>query len=87
MRLSHKPVRKCHSCLLNQGDKCWLYKYPRGQWRKDRQCPAFENEAIYAQFRESLKEPSILTRKEIRREFFRARKSPVIRRDTAPSWR
>ncbi len=80
MHRNNKPVRKCHSCLLNLGDHCWLYKYPRGQWRSGRICPAFENEKIYKDFREWQKQPDVKTRKELRRSFFRSRKRKKIRR-------
>jgi hypothetical protein len=72
MKRSIKPVRKCHSCLLNLDDHCWKYSSPRDQW-KDRACSGFENEEIYAQFREWEKQPDIKTRKELRRESFRSR--------------
>lgn len=71
MRYSRKPVHNCYSCLLNLGDHCWIYKYPRGQWCHKRKCRAFENEEIYSKFREWRKLPEIKTRKDIRRVFFR----------------
>jgi hypothetical protein len=83
MRQSAKPVRKCHACLLNLVDECWLYGYPRGQWRGDRRCPGFENEDAYREFRLWRKQPTVKTRKELRREFFRTRRRTVVRRKTA----
>jgi hypothetical protein len=74
MRQTRKPVRKCHSCLLNLGDHCWLYDYPRGQWRAGKRCSALGNEEVYQSFREWQKQPSIRTRKDLRRGFFRARR-------------
>jgi len=74
MRQSEKPVRKCHACLLNRGDHCWIYAYPRGQWRHGKRCPAFEDETLYAEYRKWLKMPSVATRKELRRRFFRSRR-------------
>ena len=50
MKRTHKPVRNCHSCLLNLGDHCWLHEWPHDQWGKGR-CPSFENEETYEQFR------------------------------------
>jgi hypothetical protein len=76
MRLSAKPVRKCHACLLNLDDRCWLYRYPRGQWRGEKRCSAFANEEVYRQFREWQKQPQVKTRKELRREFFRGKVAP-----------
>ena len=71
MRLHSKPVRKCNSCLLNLGDRCWQYRDPRGQWR-GRRCPAFENEAVYEEFRRAQKQPTVKTREALRRDAFRA---------------
>ena len=80
MRLSEKPVHDCYSCLLNLGDHCWRYKYPRGQWRGGRRCPGFENDKLYDEYRAYLKQPSIKTREEQRREYFRTKPKPPIRR-------
>jgi hypothetical protein len=77
MKKSNKPVHKCYSCLLNLGDQCWIYKYPRGQWLKNRDCPAFENEEVYKQFETWKKQPDVKTRKELRRTFFRTRRRPL----------
>jgi hypothetical protein len=73
MRQTSKPIRKCHACLLNLGDRCWLYRYPRGQWRGHRQCRAFENPETYNAYRAWLKQPTVMSRKELRRRFFRSR--------------
>ena len=73
MRTSYKPVRKCHSCLLNLGDHCWLYTYPRLQWRDGKICHAREDEATHREFETWRKQPQIKTREEIRREVFRSR--------------
>ena len=71
MKKSWKPLRKCYHCPLNQGDHCWLYKYPRGQWHAGRRCPAFGNETVYEQFSAAQKLPDVKTRRDLRREFFR----------------
>jgi GTP-binding protein HflX len=57
MKRTHKPVGKCHSCLLNLGDHCWLHEWPREQWN-GRRCPSFENEEVYANFRAWLAAPN-----------------------------
>lgn len=80
MRLRCKPVHKCYSCLLNRGDSCWLYSYPRGQWRDGKRCSAFENEDTYQKFNEWKKQPTVKSRKELRQEFFRANRVKAIRR-------
>ncbi len=71
---SQKPVRKCHSCLLNLSDHCWLYRYPRGQWRCGRSCGAFENEEVYEGFRLWQKQPAVKSRKDLRRMVHRQRR-------------
>ena len=80
MRRSKKPVHNCYSCLLNLGDHCWRYEYPRGQWRGNSRCPSFENERDYDEYRRWLKQPNIKTRKELRREYFRTKPRTTIRR-------
>ncbi len=72
MRMSGKPVRKCHACLLNLGKRCWRYPNPREQWRHGKSCPGFENPVVYQEFRQWQKEPHVKTRKELRRALFRA---------------
>ena len=83
MKPSAKPVRKCHACKLNQGDRCWAYACPRDQWRGERRCAGLENELLYRQFDEWQREPDVKTRKELRREAFRSRPKRVIRRMTS----
>jgi hypothetical protein len=73
MQTSHKPVRKCHACVLNLDDHCWLYTYPRLQWRDGKTCQAKEDEKIHREFETWQKQPQIKTREEIRREVFRSR--------------
>lgn len=74
-----KPVRKCHACPLNLGDHCWTYKSPRAQWRDGKTCPGFYNTGLHEEYRREQRGPNILTRKEVRRELFRARnRAPFI---------
>lgn len=81
MKTSRKPVRRCHACPLNLGELCWIYRYPRGQWRSGRHCPGYEDRELHAQFAEWQKEPSVKTRKELRREFFRTRRRTELHRE------
>ena len=83
MKKSRKPVRKCHACPLNLGEHCWVYLYPRGQWRDGRHCPGFSDAGLHASFEDWSKEPSVKTRKELRREFFRTRRRTELRRELA----
>ena len=74
VRTSAKPVRKCHGCLLNLGDHCWHYRYPRGQWRHGRTCSARDNTDLHAQFREWQEAPTYATRRELRQRYFRTKR-------------
>jgi hypothetical protein len=78
MKKSVKPVRKCHACLLNLGDHCWIYRYPRGQWRGGKRCRAFDDAKLHKQFRTWQKQPTVKTRRELRREFFRTKKKDGV---------
>lgn len=77
MRRSAKPVRKCHPCPLNLGDRCWVYASPRDQWR-NRSCPGFSSEDLAAQYRQWLKRPQVKTREDLRRESVGARRRPSV---------
>ncbi len=83
MKKSRKPVRKCHACPLNLGEYCWIYQYPRGQWRGEKHCAGYSDRGLHARFEEWCKEPSVKTRKELRREFFRTRRRTELHREFA----
>jgi hypothetical protein len=42
-----KPVRKCHGCPLNLGRHCWVFQYPRGQWRDDKDCRMRDDATVH----------------------------------------
>ena len=73
MRYHEKPVRKCHGCSLNRGDHCWLFAYPRGQWRGERCCRGPGNAALAEAYALWSKMPDVKTRKMLRRETHRQR--------------
>jgi hypothetical protein len=66
---THKPVRKCHGCLLNLGDHCWGYAHPRTQWRRKSGCHGCADEAIHQLYRLWKKQAVVKSRREIRREY------------------
>lgn len=74
MRIGPKPVHGCYTCLLNLGDQCWKYAFPRRQWSR-KKCPGFENENLYRQFRDWQAEPHVKTRRQLRQEAFRSPKA------------
>ena len=49
MKEHSKPVRKCHSCGLNLGDRCGVYPVPRSMWHH-RTCPGHGNQAMLEAF-------------------------------------
>ena len=74
MKVSEKPARKCHACPFNMGRHCWLYKYPRGQWRNSRHCGARDDVELLAAMRDWEGASSVKTRKDLRRESHRHRR-------------
>jgi len=49
MKLTRKPVKECHGCGLNLGEKCGVYESPHEMWRH-RKCSGFKNEAQLAEY-------------------------------------
>ena len=51
MKTKHnlKPVRKCHDCQLNIGDRCGVYSAPREMWHH-RVCPGYKNEVLLMRY-------------------------------------
>lgn len=68
MRITSKPVRKCHGCLLNLGDRCWGYRFPQRQWRRRGGCPGYDNPVAYELYHEWLRQPSVKTPRELRQD-------------------
>ncbi len=77
MQYHQKPVRKCHGCGLNLGTHCWLFAYPRGQWRGERQCRAHGDPALEEALAQWRKLPDVKNRKMLRRETHRQRSVPA----------
>ena len=67
MHESTKPVRKCHSCKLNLGERCAVFRDPHQEWKPGK-CRGFGDEALYeAYLAETARHPPDV-RKEARRE-------------------
>lgn len=75
---SRKPVRKCHACPLNMGDRCWGYASPRLKWSHDRVCPGRFDVFAHRLFETWRKQAAIKSLREIRREFIHQRPTPPI---------
>ncbi len=63
------------------GKRCWKFEFPKEQWSGGKKCIGFGNKEFYAEYERYLAEPSVKTRREIRREIFRGNKvkSPFYR--------
>lgn len=58
-----KPVRKCHDCKLNLGDRCAIFENPRDKWHRGR-CSGYNNpELIKTYEEEQAKHPPNETKK------------------------
>ena len=53
MKPNHKPIRKCHGCGLNHGDRCGVYEIPREMWR-GRSCAGYKNEQMLREYEAEL---------------------------------
>ncbi len=74
MKHSHKPVRKCHGCGLNLGERCGVYDVPREMWRH-RSCKGYENEAMLREYEAELARRAQTDSRELRREVAKRRAS------------
>ncbi|MCX7590824.1 MAG: hypothetical protein N2255_04265 [Kiritimatiellae bacterium] len=72
MKPSPKPVRECHDCGLNLGDRCAIYPVPRMMWHH-RECPGYKNEEMLRQYQAELARHPIDPRKQKRREIAKLR--------------
>jgi hypothetical protein len=72
MKVNHKPVRKCHDCGLNLGDRCALFDVPRERWNH-RPCLGYKNEEMLRQYLEQQVKRPANPRKESRRALARLR--------------
>jgi hypothetical protein len=72
-----KPVRKCHGCPLNLGRYCWVFQYPRGQWRDDKDCRMRDDATVHASFQQWRKRPTVKNRKTLRQEEHRGKRASL----------
>jgi hypothetical protein len=73
MKRTSKPVRDCHGCGLNFGDRCGVYENPHQMWH-NRKCPGHMNEAMLREYQDRIAHKKDLdARKEKRREVAKSR--------------
>ncbi len=58
------------------GRHCWIYLYPRGQWRNGHDCPLRHDVMVHQAFEQWKKRPTVKSLKMLRRDEHRG-KSPV----------
>ena len=83
MKVNHKPVRKCHDCGLNLGDRCALFDAPREKWQH-RSCIGYKNEEMLREFQEQQARHAANPRKETRRAVARERASEPHHQGNSP---
>lgn len=83
MKPSHKPVRRCHDCGLNLGDRCALFDVPRERWRH-RPCIGYRNEQMLREYLEHRERHPENRRKERRRALARQRAAEPHRQGNSP---
>jgi len=71
---TRKPVRKCHDCKLNLGDRCGVFENPHEQW-KHGNCHGFGNDELCRQYAEEQAKHPPDEGKEKRRELAKEAKS------------
>jgi len=59
MHRNHKPIRKCHNCPLNLGDRCAIYESPHDQWHDKDKCPGYMNEVLLAEYERTLSKQKV----------------------------
>ncbi len=67
MHKKGKPVRKCHGCILNIGDRCAIYEEPHDKWHHSK-CTSYNDQELYRKYKEDLEKHPEDDAKEQRRE-------------------
>ena len=53
MNINSKPVRKCHGCKLNLGDRCAVYDNPHDRWHNSK-CSGYNNPELIKKYQEEI---------------------------------
>ena len=89
MHKTWKPVRKCHGCKLNLGDRCGVFDDPHKQWQSG-ECRGFGNDDLYQRYldgqakhppdtdREERRERAKLAKTEPHHDGTRSHQSPFV---------
>ena len=83
MKPKHKPVRKCHGCGLNLGDRCGVYEVPAEMWHH-RACPGYKNEEMLKAYEAEQSRHPLDEKKKMRREAAKQRATEPHRQGNLP---
>ena len=75
MHRSAKPVRKCHGCGLNLGERCGVFESPHLVWQRHAVCLGYRNEKMLADYLIGEAKRQSDQRKERRREIAKMRRA------------
>ncbi|MBS1259398.1 MAG: hypothetical protein MAG551_02468 [Candidatus Scalindua arabica] len=53
MKRKGKPVRKCHGCILNIGERCAIFDEPHDKWHNSK-CSSYNDKELYRKYLEDL---------------------------------
>ncbi|MEK6764770.1 MAG: hypothetical protein AABY49_00885 [Planctomycetota bacterium] len=67
MNRKGKPVRKCHGCILNIGERCAIYEEPHDKWHHSK-CSSYNDQELYRKYLEDLEKHSQKDSKKLRKE-------------------
>lgn len=67
MNRKGKPVRKCHGCILNIGERCAIYEEPHDKWHHSK-CSSYNDHELYRKYLEDLEKHSQKESKKLRKE-------------------
>ena len=67
MNRKGKPVRKCHGCILNIGERCAIFNEPHDKWHNSK-CSSYNDKELYRKYLEDLEKHSQEDSKKLRKE-------------------
>ena len=53
MNRKGKPVRKCHGCILNIGERCAIFDEPHDKWHNSK-CSSYNDKELYRKYLKDL---------------------------------
>ncbi len=69
-----KPVRKCHGCILNVGNRCAAYEDPHDKWHNSK-CTSYNDQVLFQKYKEDIEKHPENEAKKQRKELARKHNS------------